>query len=145
MLHPVPLVLMPAARCRAFRWIPGGALMLSPRSTEKRRRAAAFAIRPGPTPTVGSLVIQWASAFDRSCFLVSTPGLSLKHQRPYDQLIKALTDATGCTVSEILAHGSRVRAVLVLADNRLTQSDAPGHSVGVQRHSYELRPVPPRF
>jgi hypothetical protein len=119
--------------------------MTRPPANEKRRRAAAYHARPGPTPDVGQLRVRWASPFDRSCFLVSTPDLAIRHRRPYDALMHDLRATTGCTEAEILAHGSRVRSRLLIAQDQLARSGALANLGGRQKHEYDLAPVPPAF
>jgi len=119
--------------------------MFGIRSDTKRRLAAVFPARPGPTPDAGALDVQWASAFDRACFLVSTPNLSVRHRGPFDHLMRDLTRATGCTDAEILAHGDKVRRVLRLVEDRLMQSGELPRLAGRQKRTYHLAPVTPSF
>jgi hypothetical protein len=119
--------------------------MFATRSYEKRRRAAAFRPRPGPTPDVGVLDVHWGSAFDRSCYLVSTPGLADKHRASYNHLMHDLTTETGCTESEILSHGWRVRNLLAFAKEQLSRTGALAGLIGQQKYPYELPPVIPPF
>lgn len=113
--------------------------------SEKRRRAAAFRPRPGPTPQVGRLDVRWVSGFDRSCFLVSTPDLSVRHHEAYVALMNDLRAATGCTAAEILAHGSKVRTLLFFAEDQLARTGTLASLIGRQKHVYELPAVPPAF
>jgi hypothetical protein len=119
--------------------------MTHPTSAEKRQRAAAFPTLPGPTPSVGSLAVRWGSPFDRSCYLVSAPELATRHPEPYEHLMQRLTAGTGCTESEILAHGHKVRALLFFAEDRLARSGALASLVGRQKHAYQLQAVKPGF
>lgn len=119
--------------------------MFALRFTDKRRRAARFAPRPGPTPDVGQLDVHWASAFDRNCYLVSTPGLAAKYRASYHHLMHDLTVETGCTEAEVLAHGKKVRNVLAFVREQLTRSGALTALTGLQKHPYELPPVTPSF
>lgn len=119
--------------------------MFATRSYDKRRRAAAFAARPGPTPDVGVLDVHWRSAFDRSCYLVSTPGLAEKHRASYTHLMHDLTTETGCTEAEVLAHGRRVRTLLAFAKEELSRTGVLAGLVGQQKHPYDLPPVAPSF
>jgi hypothetical protein len=119
--------------------------MFATRSTDKRRRAASFSPRPGPTPDVGPLDVHWASPFDRACYLVSTPGLAEKHRAGYNHLMRDLTHETGCTPEEIMAHGRRVRNVLAFAKEQLARAGALAHLVGTQKLPYDLHPVTPAF
>ena len=114
-------------------------------SAEKRRRAAAFPLRPGKTPPSGALQVQYASPFDRSCFLVSAPDLSKKHKAAYDQLMQELTTETGCAESEILAHGNKVRAMLFFAEDRLARAGALAGLVGREKLAHDLPAVTPAF
>lgn len=114
-------------------------------STEKRRRAAGFPVMPGPTPTGGSLDVTWESPFDRSCYLVSAPDMAKKHKKPYDQLMKDLLEATGCTEDEIIAHGNKVRALLFFAEDRLARTGELAHLTGKQKQPYDLPTVSPAF
>lgn len=119
--------------------------MFGVRSDTKRRLAAAFPSRPGPTPDSGALEVRWASGFDRACFLVSTPNLSTKHRAPFESLMHDLTSATHCSEAEILAHGQKVRALLRLAEDRLKQSGTLPRLMGRQKHVYDLAAVTPSF
>lgn len=117
--------------------------MFGTRSTTKRRLAAAFQPRPGPTPDSGALEVRWASAFDRACFLVTTPNLSVRYQGPYEHLMRDLTNATGCTEEEILTHGQKVRRMLQIAEGRLRQNG--GLQAGRQKQAFDLAAVTPSF
>jgi hypothetical protein len=119
--------------------------MFATRSIDKRKRAAAFAPRPGPTPDVGPLEVRWGSAFDRACYLVTTPGLAEKHPAGYNHLMRDLTHETGCTVQEILTHGRRVRNVIAFAREQLARAGALSNLVGSQKLPYDLQPVTPSF
>ena len=113
--------------------------------TDKRRRAAAFDARPGPTPQTGRLDLRWASGFDRSCFLVSTEGLNARYHDAYQALMHDLRTSTGCSEAEILAHGRRVRSVIAFVERRL---DRAGELAGLgrgKRYVYDLPAVEPRF
>ena len=114
-------------------------------SDDKRRRAAAFPLRPGRTPSSGALQVSWASAFDRSCYLVSAPDHATKHPAPYAQLMQELTTETGCTEEEIIAHGNKVRALLFFAEDRLSRTGVLAGLVGRQKHEYALPAVNPAF
>lgn len=119
--------------------------MAKPPSTDKQRRAAAFEPRPGPTPQTGRLEIRWASAFDRSCFLVSTQGLNARHHQAYQAMMEDLRARTGCTEAEILAHGNKVRSVISLVENRLERSGVFANLAGGQKYLHQLSAIPPAF
>lgn len=114
-------------------------------SYDKRRRAAAFRPRPCPTPDVSPLEVHWANAFDRHCFLVSTPGLPAKHPQAYSHLMRDLMSETGCTEDEILAHGNKVRRHLNFTRDELRRAGAFAGLVGRQVYIYDLAPVRPAF
>lgn len=113
--------------------------------TKKRRRAAEFQARPGPTPDTGQLNVRWQSSFDRSCFLATTPALATNYPAPYRELISQLRAETGCTEAELLAHGKRVRAALRLAQERLARDGALSGLGSRQKHDFDLAPVRPAF
>ncbi|MBK6423023.1 MAG: hypothetical protein IPI38_09540 [Gemmatimonadetes bacterium] len=114
-------------------------------STTKRRRAAQFAVRPGPAPAAGVLDVTWASPFDQSCFVVSVPEVKAKARKPVDELMKELTAETGCTEEEILAHGRKVRALLFFAEERLAREGVLATLEPKQKVPFELKPVTPAF
>lgn len=119
--------------------------MPSPRSPDKRRRAAAYRPRPGPTPDVSPLDVRWATAFDRSCFLVSDSGLAGRHPAAYKHLMLDLVTETGCTEAEILAHGHKVRRHLDHIRDELRRAGAFAGLVGRQTYIYHLLAVRPAF
>jgi hypothetical protein len=119
--------------------------MTSPSSTEKRHRAASLSPGSGPTPTQGSLDIEWESPFDRLCYLLSAPDLARRHRNRYQVLLTELTTGTGCTEEELLAHGLKVRALLFFAEEHLAREGALANLVGTQKHPYRLASVKPAF
>jgi hypothetical protein len=114
-------------------------------SPDKRRRAAAFHPRPGPTPDISPLDVHWANAFDRSCFLVATPALATKHPAAYRHLMHDLTAETGCTEAEILAHGQKARRRLTFVRDELRRAGAFTGLVGRQTYIYDLPAVRTAF
>jgi hypothetical protein len=110
-------------------------------SFQKRHRAAAFAARPLPTSTVGRLDIRWSSVFDRACFLVTNPPQSARTRISCDRLMRDLTNETGCTRAEILAHGRKVRALLFFAEEQLTRKGELGRLMPGTRYVYHLPAV----
>ncbi len=119
--------------------------MTAPSSTEKRSRAAAFPPATGTTPPSGSLEVTYDSPFDRLCFLISAPDLARKHKKRYDALLAELTEGSGCSEEELVAHGLKVRALLFFAEERLGREGALAHLVGKQRLPFRLPPVNPAF
>lgn len=86
---------------------------------EKRDRASK--VQPG-SPEVGRaplsygpLQVQFESAFDRACYVLSRPGFGTKHPAKFSDLATALGSETGCTAEELLDHGEKVRARLWFA------------------------------
>jgi hypothetical protein len=110
-------------------------------SFQKRHRAAAFAARPLPTTTVGRMEVRWSSVFDRACFLVTSPPAGARSRIPCDRLMRDLTNETGCTRAEILAHGRKVRALLFFAEEKLTRSGELGRLLPGARYVYQLPAV----
>jgi len=114
-------------------------------SVQKHRRVATFASRPALATVVGRLEVHWGNAFDRACFLVAAPGPNPRHRPAYARLLRDLSNETGCTVAELLAHGRKVRGLLFFAQENLARSGAlatlnPGH-----KWAYQLPPVTPAF
>jgi len=112
---------------------------------QKRHRAATFPPPTGANPTSGLLAVQWESAFDRMCYMVSSDDLATKNARRYRKLMDEITEATGCSEEEILAHGNKVRAVLFFAQDRLTKQGVLNDLVGKQKYEFHLPPVAPVF
>lgn len=119
--------------------------MTSSTQEEKRQRATAFPTPTGATPTWGQLDVQWESPFDRLCFLVSAPDLSVKHQARYAKLLAELMEGSGCTEEEVLAHGNKVRAYLFFAQDRLTKEGQLKGLKGKEKYTYHLPKVAPAF
>lgn len=90
--------------------------MSDSKQIEKRDRASQ--VRPGgpeigrPVPSYGPLDVQFESAFDRACYVLSLPGFGAKNPAKYNGLVDALGLQTGCTAEELLHHGEKVRARL---------------------------------
>jgi hypothetical protein len=87
------------------------------------------------------LEVQWASPFDRQCFLLSSPDLALKNSRRYAKLLAELMAGSGCTEEELLAHGNKVRAYLFFAEDRLTKEGRLAGLTGKAKYTYELPQV----
>lgn len=114
-------------------------------SDEKRQRAAGFAALIPAFVVKGNLEVEWDSPFDRACYLVSTEGMATKQKARYAALIKDLSDATGCTEEELIAHGLKVRAKLYFAEEHLGRTGALAKLAAKQQHPYHLPPVLPAF
>jgi hypothetical protein len=114
-------------------------------SAEKRQRAADFAVPVPAFAVKGNLAVEWDSPFDRACYLVSTEGMPVKHRARYDALIKDLSEATGCTEEELIAHGLKVRAKLYFAEEHLGRTGALANLTGKAQHAYRLPAVLPAF
>ena len=114
-------------------------------SVQKRYRAAAFASRPKPATIVGHLEVRWASAFDRACFLLSTPTPSPRHRAAYGRLLRDLSNETGCTAPELLAHGRKVRALLFFAQDQFARNGVLSRLQPGEKCVYDLPPVRPGF
>jgi hypothetical protein len=114
-------------------------------SAQKRQRAAEFATSAPPFPTKGNLAVQWDSPFDRLCYLVSTEGMPLKHRAKYESLLKELSEGTGCTEEELIAHGLKVRAKLYFAEEHLGRTGVLASLTGKEQHTYRLPAVLPAF
>jgi hypothetical protein len=114
-------------------------------SAQKRQRAAEFASEAAAFSVKGNLNVQWDSPFDRLCYLVSTEGLPVKHRTRYEALVKELSDGTGCTEEELIAHGLKVRAKLYFAEEHLGRTGALAQLTGKEQYSYRLPSVLPAF
>jgi hypothetical protein len=112
---------------------------------EKRQRAATLPSPTGASPACGPLEVAWDSAFDRMCYVVSAPDLSIKNARRYQKLMTEAVAATGCTEEEIIAHGNKVRAILFFAQDRLTKQGVLAELPPKQKYAYRLAPVSPVF
>lgn len=66
-------------------------------------------------PNYGPLDVQFDSAFDRACYVLSLPGFITKSPTKYNDLADSLGAQTGCTTEELLNHGEKVRARLWFA------------------------------
>jgi len=119
--------------------------MESSTQAQKRQRATAFPPVSGPASGCGLLEVEWGSPFDRLCFLVSAPDLAVKNNRRYTKLLAEISEGSGCTETEILAHGNKVRAYLFFAQERLKREGQLDHLTGRQKYSYQLPPVTPAF
>lgn len=114
-------------------------------SAQKRERAAEFTSSAPDFAIKGNLSVQWDSQFDRQCYLVSTEGMPVKHRTRYEALLKELSEATGCTEEEVIAHGLKVRAKLYFAEEHLGRTGALAKLTGKEQHAYRLPPVIPAF
>lgn len=112
---------------------------------QKRLRATAFSPSKGAAPSCGLLDVQWESAFDRLCFLVSSPDLAIKNQDRYAKLMAEIIAGSGCTEEEVLAHGNKVRAVLFFAQDRAAKDGLLAGLTGRNKLPYKLPPVNPAF
>ena len=112
---------------------------------EKRHRAATLAPTAGTGPSSGRLDVSWDSAFDRLCFLVSSPDLAIKKKARYDKLLAEITEASGCTDEEVIAHGNKVRAVLFFAQEHIAREGHLDQLTGSEKYAYRLAPVRPAF
>ncbi len=90
--------------------------MSESKQIEKRDRASQ--VRPGgpelgrTVPNYGPLGVDFESAFDRACYVLSLPGLEAKNPAKFNGLVEALGSQTGCTSEELFHHGEKVRARL---------------------------------
>jgi hypothetical protein len=114
-------------------------------STQKRQRAAEFATAAAAFAVKGTLNVEFDSQFDRLCYLVSTEGMPVRHKSKYDALMKELTEGTGCTEEELIAHGLKVRAKLYFAEEHLGRTGALANLTGKEQHAYRLPAVLPAF
>jgi hypothetical protein len=114
-------------------------------SVQKRYRAAAFGSRPKPATVVGRLEVRWSSAFDRACFLISSPPPHPRHRAAYGRLIRDLCNETGCTTAELLAHGRKVHALLFFAQDQLARNGAIARLQPGKKCVHELAAVTPAF
>jgi hypothetical protein len=119
--------------------------MTSSTQIRKRERASAFPPASGASPGSGLLDVRWGSEFDRLCFLVTAPDLSLKNSRRYTKLLAEIMEGSGCTEEEVLAHGNKVRAYLFFAQDRLEKEGQLRQLKGKEKYVYELPPVVPAF
>jgi hypothetical protein len=114
-------------------------------SAEKRARAAGITSAIPATPTRGNLAVVWDSTFDRLCYEISAAGLARKHPERYGSILAELTDSTGCTEDELVAHGFKVRSVLYFAEDRLARQGILASLFGDQQHQFRLAPVTQSF
>ena len=114
-------------------------------SVQKHRRVATFASRPRPATVVGRLEVHWENAFDRACFLVAAPAPNPRQRPAYARLLRDLSNETGCTMAELLAHGRKVRALLFFAQDQLTRRGDVAKLPAGHKCVYLLRPVRPDF
>lgn len=119
--------------------------MLPPTSASKRVRAAAITSGRDPPHTPGPLHVLWDRPFDQLCYQVSEPDLAATDHTQFTLLMHDLTTGTGCTASELLAHGSKVRGILFFAEDHLTRRGALDSLMGTQQHRYRLHGVTPEF
>jgi hypothetical protein len=77
--------------------------------------------------------------------MIAEPELATKNSRRYAQLLAELVAGSGCTESEILAHGQKVRAVLYFAEARLTRDGSLRGLVGKEKFVYQQPCVTPAF
>lgn len=114
-------------------------------SDEKRQRAAEFSA-PVPAFVIkGNLDVQWDSPFDRACYLISAEGMPVKQKARYAALLKDLSEATGCTEEELIAHGLKVRAKLYFAEEHLGRTGELAKLPAKTQHPYRLPKVLPAF
>jgi hypothetical protein len=114
-------------------------------SASKRQRAASLSCPNTPSLATGLLQILWQSPFDRLCYQVSSPALATSDPTQYSGLLNHLTQGTGCTEEELLAHGSKVRGILFFAEDHLARRGSLASLVGAQQHRYHLHAVAPEF
>jgi hypothetical protein len=114
-------------------------------SLGKRRRAAALGHLPCPSPDVGRLEVRWGNEFDRACYLLASPHLASHFGAAYKHLLTALVQETGCTSAELLAHGRKVRSMLLFAEDQLARSGVLANLGPRQKYLYRLPAVKPSF
>jgi hypothetical protein len=102
-----------------------------------RARAIGFDASPlyGADPRYRDMRIEWVSAFDRDCYIVSKSGSDAAGTRRRRGYVRTLVEQTGFTEDEVLAHGRHVRAVL--ADLYRTS-----RSARAERARVRVPPVP---
>ena len=111
----------------------------------KRQRASEFPRVEGTAPTCGALSVQWDSPFDRQCFVLSKPDLSVKNPKMYAKVLAELIAGSGCTEKELLAHGNKVRAYLFFAEDRLAKKGLLATLGAREKYAYQLPQVIPAF